>query len=68
MFDSTITFIKENIVLFDIIFLFFVIYFSFQCFVKGFFLSLISFLKWILALVITIILVPNLETYITDYF
>ena len=66
MFDSIITFAKENIVLFDIIFLFFVIYFSFQCFVKGFFLSLISFLKWILALVITIILVPKLEPYITD--
>ena len=68
MFDSIISFVKENIVLFDIIFLFFVIYFSFQCFVKGFFLSLISFLKWILALVITIILVPKLEPYITDYF
>ena len=37
MFDSLITFVKENIVLFDIIFLSFVIYFSFQCFVKGFF-------------------------------
>ena len=68
MFDSLITFVKENIVLFDIIFLFFIIYFSLQCFVKGFFLSLMSFLKWVLALIITIILVPKLEPYITDYF
>ena len=68
MFDSLVTFVKENIVLFDIIFLSFVIYFSFQCFVKGFFLSLMSFLKWVLALIITIILVPKLEPYITDYF
>ena len=68
MFDSLITFVRENIVLFDIIFLSFVIYFSIQCFVKGFFLSLMSFLKWILALIITIILVPKLEPYITDYF
>ena len=68
MFDSFIDFVKENIVLFDIIFLSFVIYFSIQCFVKGFFLSLMSFLKWVLALIITIILVPKLEPYITDYF
>ena len=68
MFDSLIAFVKENIVLFDIIFLSFVIYFSLQCFVKGFFLSLMSFLKWVLALIITIILVPKLEPYITDYF
>ena len=68
MFDSLIDFIQENIVLFDIIFLSFIIYFSFQCFVKGFFLSLMSFLKWVLALIITIILVPKLEPYITDYF
>ena len=68
MFDSLIDFIRENIVLFDIIFLSFIIYFSFQCFVKGFFISLISFLKWVLALIITIILVPKLEPYIKDYF
>ena len=68
MFEGIISFTKENIVLFDILFLIFIFYFAFQCFVKGFFLSLISFLKWILALVITIILVPKLEPYITDYF
>ena len=30
-------------------------------------MSLISFLKWVLALVITIILVPRIEPYISDY-
>ena len=65
--DSFISFIRENIVLFDIIFLVFIIYFSFQCFANGFFLSLVSFLKWVLALIITIILVPKIEPYVSDY-
>ena len=65
--DSLITFVKENIVLFDIIFLIFITYFSIQCFAKGFFISLISFLKWILALIITIIVVPKFEPYISEY-
>ena len=65
--DNSISFVKESVVFFDIIFLIFIIYFSFQCFAKGFFISLISFLKWVLALVITIILVPKLEPYISNY-
>ena len=65
--NSIFDFIKENIVLFDIIFLTFIIYFAFQCFAKGFFLSFVSFLKWILALIITIILVPKIEPFISDY-
>ncbi len=65
--DSFISFVRESIVLFDIIFLIFIIYFTVQCFAKGFFISLISFLKWVVALVITIILVPKLEPYISDY-
>ncbi len=67
MFEGIISFIKENIVLFDILFLIFIFYFAFQCFTKGFFLSLMSFLKWVLALIITIILVPKFEPYILDY-
>ena len=67
MIDNVITFVSEKVVLFDIIFITFIFYFSLQCFSKGFFISLISFLKWILALVITIILVPRLEPYISDY-
>ena len=67
MFNSLTVFVKENVVLFDLIFLVFIIYFSLQCFSKGFFLSLASFLKWVLALIITIILVPKLEPYISNY-
>ena len=67
MFDSLISFITENVVIFDILFLIFIIYFSFQCYAKGFFLSLMSFLKWVLALIITIILVPRFEPYVSNY-
>ncbi len=65
--DNLISLIRESIILFDIIFLIFILYFAVQCFAKGFFLSLVSFLKWVLALVITIILVPKLEPYVSDY-
>ena len=65
--DNFISFVRENIVLFDLIFIIFIIYFSIQCFAKGFFISLISFLKWVLALILTIILVPRLEPYVSDY-
>ena len=65
--NSIFDFIKDNIVLFDIIFLSFIIYFAVQCFAKGFFLSFVSFLKWILALIITIIIVPKIEPLISDY-
>ena len=65
--DSFTSFVRENIVLFDIIFIIFITYFSIQCFTKGFFISLMSFLKWVLALVITIILVPKIEPYVSDY-
>ena len=65
--DNFISFINENITLFDIIFLIFIIYFSIQCLIKGFVISLISFLKWILALLITIKLFPIVEPYASDY-
>ena len=65
--DSFLSFIREDVVLFDIIFLIFITYFAIQCFAKGFFISLISFLKWVLALIITIIIVPKLEPYVSDY-
>ena len=43
------------------------IYFIIQCYLKGFSLSFISFMKWILSLVITIILVPKLQPWVNDY-
>ena len=53
--------------LFDIIFFLILIYFIIQCFVKGFTLSLISFMKWVLSTVVTIILVPKLQPVVSDF-
>jgi len=52
---------------FDICFLIVLIYNVFQCFVKGFSLSLISFMKWILSTIITIVLVPKFQPFVSDY-
>ena len=65
--DNFLSFIREDIVLFDIIFLIFIIYFSLQCFAKGFFFKSDIFFKVVLALIMTIILVPKVEPYISDY-
>ena len=53
--------------LFDIIFLFILIYFVFQCFIKGFTLSLISFMKWVFSTIVTIILVPKVQPIVSEY-
>ena len=45
--------------LLDIFFLIILVYNVIQCFLKGFSLSLILFMKWVLSTVITIILVPK---------
>ncbi len=57
----------SEINVFDIIFLVLMIYFIIQCFLKGFSLSFISFMKWVFALVLTIILVPKLQPWVNDY-
>ena len=38
-----------------------------QCYMKGFSLSLISFMKWIFSIIITIILVPKFQPIIGEY-
>ena len=52
---------------FDIFFLIILIYNIFHCFIKGFSLSVISFMKWILSAVITIILVPRFQPTVSEY-
>ena len=60
--------IIENINLFDlVVFNNFIYNITIQCFAKGFSLSLISFMKWVLSTVLTIILVPKLQPYVADY-
>ena len=52
---------------FDIIFIVILVYFIIQCFVKGFTLSLISFMKWVISTIITIILVPKVQPVVGEY-
>ena len=57
----------SSINLFDFFVTLVIIYNVFQCFLKGFSLSLISFSKWILSLIVTIILVPKLQPIASNY-
>ena len=57
----------SNINFFDIFVIIIVIYSVIQCFYKGFSLSLISFSKWILSTIVTIILVPKLQPIVSEY-
>ena len=66
MIDLINNFIGD-INLLDIFFLIILVYNVIQCFLKGFSLSLILFMKWVLSAVITIILVPKLQPAVSDY-
>ena len=57
----------DSVNLLDIFFLVILTYNVIQCFVKGFSLSLISFMKWVLSTVVTIILVPKLQPVVSEY-
>jgi len=62
-----IEFIQNSISVFDLIVFLIVVYSMAQCAAKGFMMSLLSFSKWLLALIITIILVPKLNPWVQDY-
>ena len=57
----------NNVNFFDIFVLVVFIYSVIQCLLKGFSLSLISFMKWVLSTVITIILVPKIQPLVNNY-
>ena len=57
----------DNINWFDVIFIIIMIYTVIQCYLKGFSLSVFSFMKWIFSVVITIILVPKLQPWVNEY-
>ena len=59
--------VSNHINFFDLFFLIILIYFIIQCFLKGFSLSLISFMKWVISTVVTIILVPKLQPTVSNY-
>ena len=57
----------KGINLFDGTVLLIFIYCTTQCFLKGFSLSLLSFMKWVISTVVTIILVPKLQPMVSEY-
>ncbi len=59
--------LTTSINVFDIIFILILIYFVVQCFLNGFSLSLISFMKWVVSTIVTIILVPKLRPPVSNY-
>ena len=62
-----IEFIQSSISAFDLIVFLIAVYSIAQCTAKGFMRSLLSFSKWLLALIITIILVPKFNPWVQDY-
>jgi membrane protein required for colicin V production len=65
--NSIIELIQNSISAFDLIIFLIILYSMAQCAGKGFMLSLLSFSKWLLSLIITIILVPKVNPYVQDY-
>jgi len=65
--NNVLQFVQSNISMFDIIVFLIIFYSVIQCGAKGFMRSLFSFSKWLLALIITIILVPKINPWVQDY-
>ena len=63
LFDSLV----NNLNMFDIFVVVIFFYNVTQCFVKGFSLSLISFMKWVLSTIVTIMLVPKLQPHVREF-
>ena len=56
----------KNIVVFDLIFIFFTVLSLIKCSRKGFVLSILAASKWLLAWVITIYIFPKIKPYVSD--
>jgi membrane protein required for colicin V production len=65
--NSLIEFIKDDIVIFDVIFVLIILYNIIKCFSDGFSLSFFSSLKWIFSIVSVIIFVPKLQPLVGSY-
>ena len=65
--SELIDIIFENINLFDLFVSIILLYSVIQCFLKGFSLSLISFMKWVLSTLVTILLVPKFQPIVSKY-
>ena len=67
MISSLFEHLMKSVNWFDVMFCILMIYSIIQCYSKGFSLSLISFMKWIFSTIVTIILVPKLQPWVSDY-
>jgi len=65
--SNLIDFIQNNVSAFDLIVFLITVYSMAQCAAKGFMRSLVSFSKWLFALIITIVLVPKLNPWVQDF-
>ena len=65
--NSILEIIQNNFATFDFIVAIIIIYSMTKCALKGFILSLLSFSKWLISLVITIILVPKIKPWVDGY-
>ena len=69
MFEITLEFFKEilnSISLIDLTYLVITILSLIKCYSRGFVLSILSMLKWLLAYIITLILFPRIKPYIEN--
>ena len=65
--SSFVNFIQDEVLLFDIIFVLIILYNTIICLSQGFSLSFLSSLKWVVSAITTIILVPKLQPWVSDY-
>ena len=67
MFENLFENFINSVSAFDIIYLIITLFTVIRCTKKGFILSLLSASKWLLAIIITIILVPRLKPLTKNY-
>ena len=65
--SSLIDFIKDEVLLFDIIFTLVILYNIIRCTSQGFSLSFLYSLKWVVSAIVTIILVPKMQPWVGEY-
>ena len=65
--NSLIEFLKEDVLLFDTIFVLIVFFNVIKCFAQGFSLSFLTSLKWIVSSISTIILVPKFQPWVSNF-
>jgi len=65
--SNFIEFLKDEVLMFDIIFILIILYNVMKCLSEGFSLSFLSSLKWIVSAIATIILVPKLQPWVSNY-